>query len=91
MERVKGLGPSTFCMASRCSTTELHPRFERDGPPLTFGVPGVEPGLYASLGADDRDRTGCPQLGKLALYRMSYVRNQGATRKVPSPEPHWSG
>jgi hypothetical protein len=33
---------------------------------------------YPSLRADDRNRTGNIQLGRLTLYQLSYVRTHGA-------------
>ena len=54
-------------------------------------------GLLTPLRADDRVRTGDLNLGKVALYQLSYVRIAsdrlppiGASTSLPDP-PQWSG
>ena len=42
LERVTGLEPVTYCLASNCSTTELHPQFFSFNPfNMAFHVTGI--------------------------------------------------
>ena len=50
--------------------------FCRPLPSHSATSPRQEGGLPTALGADDRDRTGDLNLGKVALYQLSYVRRR---------------
>ena len=98
MEREKGFEPSTFCMASRCSTVELLPH-QTDcvplaadlccrPPPLSRRSPPVSAAdPRRSSGAGNGIRTRDPQLGKLMLYQLSYSRSLRPFLLTPSGLP----
>ena len=68
MEPMTGFEPVTPSLPRKYSTTELH-RLKTDKGTLT-----VQPLPGKNIRAEDRARTGHPQLGRLMLYQMSYFR-----------------
>ena len=60
--------------------------FCRPLPSHSATSPRQEGGRQTALGADDRDRTGDLNLGKVALYQLSYVRRRAEATTADSEQ-----
>ena len=97
IERAIGFEPTTTCLEGRDSAAELHPhtlqsrRWDLNPQPAVYKTDALPIELRRHDRAGDRDRTGDTELGKLALYQLSYARNtsEPATRieRATSPVP----